>query len=120
MADITTPTASNQFQQLRNRQNDLYRKNTQELVKASKANNRPLVDQLRAERAQLSRNDAKILDAERAFQATQLRQSDAERQLVAQTQRANALVRSVNTVAKVIGSAGEMARVLTRLIALLV
>jgi hypothetical protein len=119
MANITTPTASNHFQQLRNRQNDLYRKNTQELITASKANDRPLVDKLRAERANLSKNDTEILNAELSFQATQLSQSDAEKRLVAETKRANSLVKGINDVAKVLASAGEMASILARLIALL-
>lgn len=119
MANITTPTASNQFQQLRNRQNDLYRKNTQELITASKANDKPLVDKLRAERAKLSQNDTKILNAELTFQATQLGQSDAEKRLVSQTMSANGLVKGINNVAKVLTSAGKMASILARLIALL-
>lgn len=116
MADITTPTASNQFQQLRNRQNDLYRKNTQALIEAAKANNKPLVDKLRAERVKLSQNDTALLEAELAFQATQLAQSEAEKRLVAQTKRANSMVKGIKTVAKVLESAGKMAGILARLI----
>ena len=119
MEDITTPTASNQFQQLRNRQNDLYRKNTQALIAAAKANDKALVDKLRAERVKLSQNDSSLLKAELAFQATHLGQSAAEKNLVAQTKRANSMVKGIKTVAKVLTSAGEMASILTRLSALL-
>lgn len=119
MANITTPTASNQFQQLRNRQNELYRKNTQALITAARANNKTQVDKLRAERAKLSQNDTILLKAELAFQATNLGQSEAEKNLVAQTKRANAMVKGIQSVAKVLTSAGEMAGILARLVTLL-
>jgi len=118
MADPNTPTAANQFQQLRNRQNELFRKNTAAMVKAAKASDIPLVNKLRAERAKLTQNDKLIFDAELAFAASNLSQSDAERRLVAQTQSANRMVKTVKTVADVLASAAKMATILTRLITL--
>ena len=114
-----TATSINQFQQLRNRQNDLYRKNTAAMIAAAKANDNATVDKLRAERVKLSANDRLILRAELAFQASALAQSEAEKRLVAQTQRANGMVKSIKTIAHVLESAGKMASILTRLIALL-
>ena len=107
------------FQQLRNRQNDLYRFNLQELKKAAAASDLGRIAELRAERAKLSQNDQKILEAEMAFQATQLDPSEAEKRVRAQTRRANALVRSIKTLTDVLESAGKMASILARLVTLL-
>ena len=119
MADPHTPTAANHFQQLRNRQNDLHRKNTQALLAAARAQDIPLVDQLRSERAKLGRNDQMIFEAELEFQGSNLSQSEAESRLVAQTKEANRLVRAVETTAQVLESAAKMAGILQRLITLL-
>jgi len=119
MANPNTPTAANHFQQLRNRQNDLHRKNTLEMVKAAKAGDMPLVNRLRGERAKLTENDKLIFDAELAFAASHLSQSDAEKRLVSQTQDANKMVKAVKTLAQVLASAAKMATILTRLITLL-
>lgn len=111
-----TPTSIAQFQQLRNRQNDLYRKNTAAIMDAARAGDTDTLTKLRRERAELAANDQRIFDAERAFQASQLQQSEAEKRLIAQTRRANALVRGIRTVTDVLESAGRMASILARLI----
>lgn len=119
MANPHTPTAANHFQQLRNRQNDLHRKNTQALLAAARAGNGSLVDQLRTERADLVKNDQLIFDAELEFAASNLAQSEAERRLIAQTQKANKMVKAVKKTAEILESAAKMATILNRLIAIL-
>ncbi|MEM6308838.1 MAG: hypothetical protein AAF754_02220 [Pseudomonadota bacterium] len=119
MANPHTPTAANHFQQLRNRQNDLHRKNTQALLAAARAGDGDLVDKLRAERAKLGRNDKLIFDAELEFAASNLAQSVAEKRLIAQTQKANKMVKVVKKTAEVLASAAKMATILQRLIAIL-
>lgn len=119
MADPHTPTAANHFQQLRNRQNDLYRKNTQALMAAARAGDGNLVDKLRGERANLGKNDQLIFDAELEFAASNLAQSEAEKRLVEQTQAANKMVKAVKKTAEILESAGKMAKILKRLITLL-
>lgn len=120
MAKITEKSVR-YFQQLRNRQNDLYRKNTAAIVDVSRKKplDRALLDRLRRERAELAINDRKIDEAEMKFQASNLSQSDAEKRLIAQARRANALVRGVRTVTHILESAAQMASILARLINLL-
>ena len=119
MADLTSQTAVNQFQQLRNRQNDLYRKNTAALIAAAKAADMDSVNLLRAERATLLEADKAILDSELRFAECTLDQSEAEKRLIAQVQSANAMVRRIETLSDVLDSAAQMAIVVKRLIVLL-
>jgi hypothetical protein len=115
MADISATSVA-QFQQLRNRQNELQRKNTAEIIEASKAGQTALRNQLLLARVTLQQNDQAIFEAELAFAETNLSQSDAERILVAQTAQANKLVKNINTAAKVLTTISEVAGVLQDLI----
>lgn len=118
---VITATSVRYFQQLRNRQNDLYRKNTAAIIGVSqkKPLDRALLDRLRRERVELAANDRKIDEAELKFQASNLSQSEAEKRLISQTRQANALVRGIRTVTHVFESAAQMASILARLINLL-
>lgn len=119
MADPTTPTAISHFQQLMNRNNELLRKNTAAMRAAAKAADRALLNELRKKRAELSKNNQLIFDAELAFQGSNLAQSDAERHLIAQTRNANRMVKAVETTQHVLESAAKMAGFLKKLIGLL-
>lgn len=118
MAKDTT-TSIEYFQQIRNRQNELYRKNTAAIRAEAKKGNKAKVKELRAERAKMAENDQLIFDAELAFQASQLEQSEAEKRLGKHTREINKFVKTVKTVAQVLKSTARLASILTRLINLL-
>ena len=110
-----TVFALDRFQQLRNRQNDLYRKNTQLIKEAAKAGDRDAVRSLKKARADLGENDRRIMDAELAFARTQLDQSEAEKRLGEQTRRANEIVRKIDKIGEFMNGVVKFAGVLADL-----
>ena len=115
MADETEHSIRS-FQQLRNRQNDLYRKNTAAIVEASKNSDRDGLNKLRASRRQMAQNDNLIMQAELVFVNSNRAQSDAEKDLGEQTRRANLLVKQIKTAAQVLEAVGEFGKILKRVI----
>ncbi|WIY24524.1 hypothetical protein [Parasedimentitalea psychrophila] len=107
------------FQQLRNRQNVLYRVNTAEIRATAKKKDMATLNALRADRAKMAQNDQLIFKAELAFQATQLGQSEAEKRLRQHVREINKFVKTVKTVAKVLESTAKVASILARLIKVL-
>lgn len=118
MAEISA-TSIRQFQQLRNRQSDLRRKNSLALAKAVQARKTAKISQLIAQQVELNQMDQKIQEAEIAFVASGLPQSDAERALVAKTREANKLVNAVQDISRSLAVVGRFAGLLTDLIAIL-
>lgn len=115
MAD-TTVTSVTHFQQLRNRQDDLRRKNTAAIVEASKGAKRALLDKLIQQRVELNATDQQILEAEVAFADSGLSQTAAENALKSHTRDANRLVNAVSDIAKKLDVVGRFARILTDLV----
>lgn len=114
-----TIVSMDHFQQLWNRQNELRRKNTAELRAAVRRGDIVARRKLSDARIQLTQIDRLIEQAERAFLATNRQQSDAEKRLMGQAREANKLVRSINTVNKLLDGIAKFSSLVQRLITIL-
>ena len=125
MPDLSI-TATDHFQQLFNRVNDLLRKNTQMLrseaaaarnaTGAKRAGHLKRLDDLKAARVTLLHQHDRIFEAEQKYEASHRAPNEAEAILIAATRSANALVRSVEKVADFLTGVAKFADAITRLI----
>lgn len=118
MAEETVRSIAH-FQQIRNRQAELRRKNTLAIKAAARAKDKPLIRKLLKQRVDLNAADDRIFEAEVAFAVSGLPQSDAERVLIDKTRDANKLVKALDDIGEALDVVKKFTKILTDLIGLL-